>query len=116
MTKTNYLKEIQKRLPKEINLVDETSFDFNDDEFLCILSWVKFFNSHYDEFEKNQNPTILFPIISTRLRLDFGLYRFKSDCEPNKGLHNIYISENGKTLIGKIKKQSVKELIKVWKL
>ena len=48
MTKNNQLKEIQKRLPENITVTDSTNFDFTDDEFLGILSWLKYFNNHYE--------------------------------------------------------------------
>ena len=116
MTKSTQLKEIQKRLPENIYVVDETNFDFTEDEFISILSWVKYFKNHYEKKAKTEHPDILFPIISKRLRLDFGLYRFPSDVEGEKGKHNIYISNNGKLLTGKIEKQSVKKIIATWQL
>jgi hypothetical protein len=58
----------------------------------------------------------MFPIISKRIRLDFGLYIPENSTEPYKGQHNIYISENGKLLIGKVEKQSLEKLINTWKL
>lgn len=49
------------------------------------------------------------PIISKRLRLDFGLYRFPSDVESQKGDFVIYLSENSP-------KQTVKKIINTWQL
>lgn len=116
MTKKNQIKEIQKRLPDDLVIVDETSFDFTDDEYVSILCWIKFFNQHYEQFGKEKYPNPMFPIISKRLRLDFGLYGVASDCEPFKGCYIIYLSENGKCLDGKVRKQSVKQLIQTWHL
>lgn len=116
MNKQRQLKEIQKRLPDDIMIVDETSFDFTEDEYVSILCWIKFFNQHYEQFGKNKYPKLMFPIISKRLRLDFGLYRVASDGELCKGCYNIYLSENGKGLDGKIRKQSIKEIIQIWQL
>lgn len=114
MTKKNQIKEIQKRLPEDITIVDETPFDITEDEFVGILSWIKFFNQHYEQFGKSQYPKIMFPIISKRLRLDFGLYCVESDCESTK--YNIYLSENGKCIDGIVRNQTVKELIQTWRL
>ncbi|WBV55922.1 hypothetical protein PFY10_17065 [Chryseobacterium daecheongense] len=116
MIKSKYLKEFQKRLPEDIKIVDETSFDFTEDEVIGIFSWLKYFNHHYEIYSKNESPKIIFPIISKRMRLDFGLYIVKSDTEPYKGQHNIYISENGKLLTGKVEKQSVNKVINTWNL
>jgi hypothetical protein len=116
MTKQTQIKEIQKRLPDNIKIVDETLFDFTEDEFVSILCWIKYFNQHYEQYGKNEYPKIMFPIISKRLRLDFGLYRVKSDIGPFKGCYNIYLSENGKGFPDKIKMQSVKYLIQIRKL
>lgn len=116
MTKANQLKEIQKRLPKEIYIIDETNFEYTEDEYVGILSWIKFFNSHYESKGKTENPSVIFPIISKRLRLDLGLYRFPSDVENQKGKHIIYLSENGKLSTGKVIKQTVKNLVSTWNL
>jgi len=112
--KKTMLKEIQKRLPDDIIIEDETNFELTGDEFVSVLSWIKFFNGHYRVYGKNENPSVVFPIISKRLRLDFGLYRFPSD---SNGQFNIYLSPNGKLLDGSMKKRiSVKELINSWDL
>jgi hypothetical protein len=116
MNKFIQIKEIQKRLPDDIIIVDETDFDYTEDEFINILSWIKYFNHHYISKEKNEHPSIIFPIISKRLRLDLGLYRFPSDIKEQKGKHIIYLSTNGKLLNEKIEKQSVKKIIKTWDL
>lgn len=113
MTKNNQIKEIQKRLPDDIKIVDETKYEFTEDEFLGILSWLKFFNYHYEKFGKAEYPELLFPIISKRLRLDFGLYRVKSEREPSKGNHNIYISDNVKNIRGK---KTIDNFIAQWSL
>ena len=68
------LKEIQKRLPDDIVLEDNTTFEFTEDEFVVILSWIKYFNHHYQEYGKTQFPKVVLPIISKRLILDLGLY------------------------------------------
>lgn len=112
MDKAQCLKEIQDRLPEDLIIEDETSYEFTEDEFIGILSWIKYFNIHYKEKQKSHTPAILFPIISKRLRLDFGLYNKKD----NNGQHVIYISTNGQMLNGKIKEESVKGLINTWGL
>lgn len=94
MTKSTQIKEIQDRLPENIRIIDETNSEFTDDEFVSILCWLKYFNHHFAKFGKTEFPKIIFPIISKRIRLDFGLYLTKSGCEPGKGEYNIYISEN----------------------
>ena len=117
MKKETCLKEIQKRLPENIILEDETPFEFTDDEFISILSWIKYFNGHFKEHGKEKLSYVIFPIISKRLRLDFGLYRFPSDTEINRGKHVIYLSQNGKLMDGTIKKNiTIKELINTWHL
>lgn len=117
MKTTKYIIEIQKRLPDDIIIKNETSFEFSEDEYISILSWIKYFNEHYKIFGKEKQPCIMYPIISKRLRLDFGLYNFPNPLEENKGGYIIYISENGKLLNGSIKKNiTVKELVVTWKL
>ncbi len=113
MTKEDQLREIQRRLPEDIKIVDETNFDFTEDEFVCILSWVKYFNSHYKDYGKEKPTRIMFPIISKRLRLDFGLYLYPNE---KTGDYNIYLSMNGKRLDGKVVKESCEKVIRVWKL
>lgn len=117
MRKTTYLKEIQMRLPDEIIVQDETHFEFTEDECISILCWVKYFNNHYKEHGKNKLPSILFPIVSKRTRLDLGLYHSPCDLEMNLGKHIIYISPNGQLLNGRTKKDiTLKSLISKWKL
>lgn len=116
MTKTYCLKEFQKRLPDDIKIVDEIPYDFTEDEIVGILSWLKYFNQHYATNGKYKYPQIMFPIVSKRMHLDFGLYIGKSETEPFKGQHNIYITENGKLLTGKVEKQSLKKVINMWNL
>ncbi|MRJ10700.1 hypothetical protein EDL98_06335 [Ornithobacterium rhinotracheale] len=105
MTKKYQLENIQKRLPDNIKIVDETNFDFTDDEFLGILSWLKYFNAHYTIHQKNELPDVIFPVISKRLRLDFGLYRFKNE---NNNNFEIYLSVN--------KSENIKTMINAWNL
>ena len=112
MNNAKYLKEIQDRLPEDLVIEDETSFEFTEDEFVGILSWIKYFNIHYKENQKSHTPEILFPIVSKRLRLDFGLYITKD----NNDKHVLYISPNGQMLNGKIKKETIKGLINTWGL
>lgn len=116
MTKTNYLKQFQKRLPDDIKIVDEVPYEFTEDEIVSILCWLKYFNHHYSINGKNEYPQIMFPVVSKRMHLDFGLYIGKSETEPFKGQHNIYITENGKLLTGKVEKQSLEKVIKIWNL
>ncbi len=117
MKKSSYIKEIQKRLPDNILIEDETIFEFTEDEYVSILSWIKFFNEHYKEYGKDKNPSVLFPLISKRLRLDFGLYRFPSDVEKNYGEHVIYLTENRRGSKAKVRASpTVRELIATWNL
>lgn len=117
MTKTTYLKEIQKRLPDEIIIQDETKFEYTEDEYVAILSWLKYFNEHYKVYGKSQLPEILFPIVSKRLRLDFGLYITANDLQINHGKYIIYITQNGQLLDVKFKKNlTIKELVNTWNL
>lgn len=117
MKKVTCLKEINKRLPENIILIDETSFEFTDDEVISILCWIKNFNGHYKEHGKEKDTYVTFPIISKRLRLDFGLYRFPSDQKMEIGKHVIYISQNGRLMNGTVKKKiTLKGLINSWQL
>lgn len=117
MKKETCLKAIQKRLPDDLIIQDETTFEFTDDEYVSILSWLKLFNQHYRKHGKSKQPDMLFPIISKRLRLDFGLYWIPNDQQENHGKHIIYISPNGQLLNGTIKKNlTVKEVINTWTL
>lgn len=113
-----YIKEIQKRLPDDIIIQNETSFEINEDEFLGILSWIKNFNEHYKEYGKTKHLNIIFPIISKRLRLDFGFYNIANDLSgENNGKFIIYIASNSRVTI-KIYKSpiTIKEIIETWKL
>ncbi|WP_343522033.1 hypothetical protein [Pedobacter sp.] len=65
MNKLQYLKEIQNRLPDNLVIRDETLHDFTEDEFIGILSWLKYFNNHYKDKQKTESPSIVRPIIST---------------------------------------------------
>src|SRR5690606_31881964 len=117
MKKSRHLNQIQKRLPDDLIIHDETNFEFTDDEYVVILSWIKFFNKHYQKHQKNKLPEILFPIISKRLRLDFGLYITPNDLQENHGKHIIYLCPNAKMLNGTIKKNiSVKDIVDTWSL
>ena len=117
MKNETYLKRIQKRLPDDIIVEDETPFKFTEDEFISILSWIKYFNAHYKEHGKEKYPDVMFPIVSKRLRLDFGLYCIPSDVESNRGKNVIYISQNGKRMDGTVKKNlTIKELVNTWQL
>ncbi|HTN21185.1 MAG TPA: hypothetical protein VL125_11950 [Pelobium sp.] len=116
MKKSTAIKEIQKRLPTDIILHDETSIEFTDNEFVSILSWIKSFNTHYKEYGKEKEFLMKFPIISKRIRLDFGLYQFPSNIENNRGKHVIYIAENGKRLNGTIAPTSIKSIVDTWNL
>ena len=117
MTKTTYLKEIQQRLPHEIIIQDETKFEFTEDEYVVILCWLKYFNEHYKVFGKSKLPAILFPIVSKRLRLDFGLYITANELQINHGKFIIYITQNGQLLNGTLKKNlTIKQLVNIWNL
>lgn len=94
MNKLKYLKEIQKRLPDDLILEDGTSFDFTDDEFIGILSWIKYFNIHYEKYGKTKMVDIHTPLISKRMRLDFLYYSKPCDLLVNQGKYVIYISSN----------------------
>lgn len=114
MTKVNQIKEIQNRLPESIRVIDETKFEFTEDEFVGILCWLKYFNQHFNEYGKTKLPEIIFPIISKKVRLDFGLYITKSNSEPGKGDFNIYISDNSKNY--KPGRKNLACFIRTWNL
>jgi hypothetical protein len=113
MKKAACLKAIQRRMPDDIIVVDETPFEYTEDEYVGILSWIKLFNRHYEIHGKNERPTVLFPMISTRLRLDFGLYWTPSQTEDHKGKHIVYISQNKSASKRKI---TATQLISTWSL
>ena len=115
MTKSNYLKQIQQRLPDGLIIQDETSFEFSEDEFVGILSWLKYFNDHYNQYHKQVIPGVMNPVVSKRLRLDFGLCNVPSDSESNRGKFVVYISEN-KTPGPKVTVPDVNSLINTWHL
>lgn len=118
MKTSTYIKEIQKRLPDDIIIQNSSSFEFNEDEFLVILSWIKNFNEHYKQFGKSKHPFIKYPIISKRLRLDFGLYNFPSSlADESNGKFIIYIASNSRiTAVKNNKPITVKEIINTWQL
>lgn len=115
MTKSTYLRQIQQRLPGDLIIEDETSFEFTEDEFVGILSWLKYFNDHYKQYHKQAIPGVMNPVVSKRLRLDFGLYNAACDNESNRGKFVVYISEN-KTPGPKLAAPDVKSLINTWHL
>jgi len=117
LIKKSYLSQIQKRLPDDIIIQDETIFEFTEDEYVGILSWIKYFNEHYIQYKKEKLPSVKIPIISKRIRLDFGLYNIPCDIEDNKGKFIIYISSNIRFTNEKIiKNPIVKDLINTWNL
>ncbi|SEJ34548.1 hypothetical protein SAMN04487995_4323 [Dyadobacter koreensis] len=91
------------------------SFEFTEDEFVGILSWLKYFNDHYKQYYKQAIPGVMNPVVSKRLRLDFGLYIVSCDNESNRGKFVLYISEN-KTSGPKVAVPDVKSLINTWHL
>ena len=54
------IKEIQKRLPEDIKFFDETKFELTEDEFVGILSWIKYFNAHFKKYGKNEHAKVIF--------------------------------------------------------
>lgn len=117
MLKTKFIKEVQKRLPDDLIVQDETTIEFTDDECISILCWIKFFNTHYEKFGKTDIPDIIFPIISKRLRMDFGLYNIPNPQSTNYGKFIIYILQNGQLFNGTYKKNiTLKNAITTWNL
>lgn len=109
MKKFKYLEEIQKRLPGDLILEDGTNFDFTEDEFIGILSWIKYLNLHYERYGKTKIIEIHTPLISKRIKLDFLYYSKACD----NGKYKIYISANSYYVTKNIEKQpSVYELIR----
>lgn len=117
MKNSTLIKNIQQRMPDDIIIHDETNFELTDDEYVSILSWIKCFKVHYETFGKNKEMPVQFPVISKRIRLDFGLYRIPCELETTKDKHIIYICANGKQNNGKIKKKiTLREIENTWKL
>lgn len=99
MKKKVMLNKIQDRLVDNIKIVDRTNFEFSEDEFISILSWIKCFNKYYDESGKEKTFLMQLPIISKRLWLDFAYHNIPSDEENDKGNFSIYINKlNNETL------------------
>lgn len=117
MKKINYLRAIQARLPIEILLKDDIHFDFTEDEYVVILSWIKNFNEHYKLNGKNENMLTPIVLISKRLRIDFYFYRFPKENGEDVGKHFIYLGANNRNFEGQGKPTySVKELEKTFQL
>lgn len=106
MKKQTYLKEIQKRLPQDIFISDETNIDFTEDEFVCILFWIKIYNKYPDLFGTAKHIQHVF--ISKRIQVDFSFHNTATE----KGEYLIYITLNKKiTPAGKEGIYSLRELI-----
>ena len=86
--KRKMLEEIQNRLPDNIVIEDETDFEYTKTEYAAILSWIEYFNQHYKKYGKDKCPEQVFPAVSKRIKLDFGLYIIPDD----NGEHVIYIT------------------------
>lgn len=112
MIKSTYLREIQKRLPDDIILQDETTFEFTEDELIGILSWIKYFKEHYKVHGERILPYIHTPLISKRIRLDFGLYISHSDQPEVNPESIIYIASNFTSKTN----PTLHDLIRTWKL
>lgn len=113
MLKKKHIGEINKRLPEDILVIDETSFEFTEDEYVSILSWLRYFNNHFEEYAKSRLPNILFPVISKRLILDFGLY-ITAD---SSGRYAIYITDSRRLIFGEKRKVlTTKEIINSYNL
>jgi hypothetical protein len=74
-----------------------------------------YLGDHYKKHQKQAIPGVMNPVISKRLRLEFGLYNVPCDSESNRGKFIVYISEN-KTNGPKIVVPDVKSLISIWHL
>ncbi len=93
MKKSTMLKKIQKELPKDIYLINNTTIELTTDEYFAILSWIKVFLIHHKEFDKTKHLTLHTPVVSTRVFIDFALCRFPSKLPEEKGKNCIYIGE-----------------------
>lgn len=87
------LKKIQKELPKDIYLIDNTTIELTTDEYFAILSWIKGFKVHYNEFGKTKHMTVHTPVVSRRVFIDLTLYRSPSKLLEEKEKNCIYIGE-----------------------
>ena len=101
MKKSTMLKKIQKELPKDIYLIDNTTFELTTDEYFAILSWIKGFNAHYKEYGKTKSVPVHTPVVSRRVFIDFALYRFPSKLPEEKEKNCIYINELTKSISAK---------------
>lgn len=94
MTKRTMLKTIRATVPSGILIEDSTDFDFSEDEFVALLSWISYFNVHFSEFGFSQIPKVQFPVVSRRITLDFGLYNIPVEDGLNKGCNVVYINKS----------------------
>ena len=115
LKKSTHLKEIQKRLPEDLVLVVETKFSFTDDEYIAILSWIKWFNTHYEKYGKEELPGIISPLVSFRVRIDFGLYNQPCTLPATKGLYIVYLCKVYNQ-ISETRKMTTNQLISHWAL
>lgn len=117
MKKSTYLKEIQKRLPDDIIIVDETPFEYTQDEYIAILGWIKCFNAHYSQYGKSESMLITYAFVSKRIRLDLGHYRFPCDIDQHRGKYIIYLANNlGGFGIKTRKNISLLDFLRTWSL
>ena len=94
MKKDAYLKKVQKKLPSEIDLIDETSFEFSLDEQLGVIGWINYFNTHYRKEGKSNIPDIQIIEISSRFVIDLGLYTIPHTSSRGENKHEIYLRPN----------------------
>jgi len=111
MSKEKMLKDIQKRLPDDVIIIDGTNFDFTEDEFVSILCWLKYFVKKYKNYNKAERPDVKFPIISKRLMLDLDLGLYDESIVECKGKYGIYINATQKR-----KKIAAKSIINMFQL
>ena len=83
------MKKIIKRLPDDKVIEDETNFELTKDEYVGILSWIKYFNRHYRKYGKEKLPDIKVAVVSSRIHLKLDLYNKEYNAK-----YIIYISEN----------------------
>ncbi len=108
MKKDTVLRNIQKRLPDDILIKDNVSFELTEEEYFSILVWIKVFNIHFKEFGKSKNMPLHIIPISSRCCLDVYFYRFPDDNNE----YVIYLKEEERLYKdNKLKKPSITDLI-----
>lgn len=115
--KSKHLIEVKNRMPDGILVDDETCFEWTDDEYVAILSWIKCFKNHNKILDNTKNTFISVAVISKRLYVDFSFYNLEQLSDDNRKENIIYIRQNGQLINGTfLNNMSADTVIKTHKL